>query len=192
MDVAVIDPQTELLLMTVDEYCQLPEREDVIQELHWGQVVHLTRPKVKHTRLQYRLVDLLRPLAAGWGTVGAEMPFRALPEYDVRGADVALVSRERWNATDEDGYLQGSPELVIEVMSPSNTKAEMREKAALCLSTGCVEFWVVDPKRRTVSITRRDGQNVSFGSGAGSGAQIHLAMLGADIAVDEIFATREE
>ena len=188
MDVAVLDPQTQLLLMTVDEYCQLPEREDVIQELHWGQVVHLARPKMKHTRLQNRLVDLLRPLAAGWGTVGAEMPFRALPEYDLRGADVALVSRERWNATDEDGYLQGSPELVIEVLPPSNTKAEMREKAALYLSTGCVEFWVVDPKRRTVSITRRDGQNVSFGSGA----QIHLAMLGADIAVDEIFAIREE
>ena len=188
MDVAVLDPQTDLLLMTVDEYCQLPEREDVIQELHWGQVVHLTRPKLKHTRLHYRLVDLLRPLAAGLGTVGAEMPFRALPEYDVRGADVALVSRERWNAGDEDGYLLGSPELVIEVLSPSNTKAEMREKAALYLSTGCVEFWVVDPKRRTVSITRRDGQNVSFGSGA----QIHLDLLGADIAVDEIFASREE
>jgi Uma2 family endonuclease len=120
------------------------------------------------------------------------MPFRALPEYDVRGPDVALVSRERWNATDEDGYLQGSPELVIEVLSPSNTKAEMREKAALCLATGCVEFRVVDPERRTVSMTRRDGQNVSLGSGAGSGAQIHLAMLGADIAVDEIFATRED
>ena len=64
----------------------------------------------------------------------------------------------------------------------------MREKAALDLSTGCVEFWVIDPKRRTVSVTRRDGQNISFGSGA----RIHLAMLGADLAVDEIFATREE
>lgn len=188
MDVAVLDPQTELLLMTVDEYCQLPEREDVIQELHWGQVVHLTRPKMKHTRLQYRLADLLRPLAAGWGTVGAEMPFRALPEYDVRGADVAFVSRARWNATGEDYYLQGSPELVIEVLSPSNTKAEMREKAALYLVTGCVEFWVVDPKRQTIHVTRREGQNVSFGSGA----HIHLAMLEADIAVDEIFAIGED
>jgi Uma2 family endonuclease len=188
MDVAVLDPRTELLLMTVDEYCELPEREDVRQELHWGQVVHLTRPKMKHTRLQYRLVELLRPLAVGRGRVAAEVPFRALPEYDVRGADVAFVSRARWNATGEDDYLQGSPELAIEVLSPSNTMAEMREKAALYLSTGCVEFWVVDSKRRTVSITRRDGQNLSFGSGA----QIHLAMLGADIAVDEIFATREE
>jgi len=188
MDVAVLDPQTELLLMTVDEYCQLPEREDVIQELHWGQVVHLTRPKMKHTRLQYRLVDLLRPLAEGWGTVVTEMPFRALPEYDVRGADVALVSRKRWNATDEDGYLQGSPELVVEVLSPSNTKAEMREKAALYLATGCVEFWVVDPKRRTVSITRRNGQNAAFGSGT----QIPLPLLESGIAVDEIFAGGEE
>jgi len=188
MDVAVLDPQTELLLMTVDEYCRLPEREDVIRELHWGHVVDLIRPEMKHTRLQYRLVELLRPLAAGRGRVAAEVPFRALAEYDVRGADVAFVSQARWNATGEDDYLRGSPELVIEVLSPSNTKAEMREKAALYLSTGCVEFWVVDPKLRSVSITRRDGQNVSFGSGA----QVHLSLLGADIAVDEIFATREE
>jgi hypothetical protein len=45
MDVSVPDPQTEFLLMTVDEYCQSPEREDVIQELRWGQVVHRPAPQ---------------------------------------------------------------------------------------------------------------------------------------------------
>jgi Uma2 family endonuclease len=72
----------ELLLTTVDEYRRLPARDDVIQELHWGRVVTLTRPKMKHSKVQYRLVELLRPLVAGHGIVGAEIPFRALPEYD--------------------------------------------------------------------------------------------------------------
>ncbi len=48
------------VLMTVEQYRELPKREDVVQELHWGQVVTLTRPRMRHARLQSRLVRLLR------------------------------------------------------------------------------------------------------------------------------------
>jgi Uma2 family endonuclease len=178
-----MDATADLSLMTVDGYCQLPEREDVVQELHRGQVVTRTRPKMGHTQLQYRLVELLRPLAMGKGIAAAEVPFRALPEFDVRGADVAFVSRHRWDATDEDDYLSGSPELVIEVLSRSNTAAEMREKAALYLSTGCEEFWVVDPKRKQVGVTRRGGEIAVYGLGS----HVPLALLNGEIAVDDVF-----
>ena len=137
----------EPLLMTVDEYRQLPDREDVIQELHKGMLVTLPRPKMRHAKLQFRLVDLLRPKAEHLGVVGAEVPFMALPEYDLRRADVAYVSRQRWDATDDDDNLRGSPELAIEVLSPSNTRSEIRKKAVLCLSTGTQEFSVVDRPR---------------------------------------------
>jgi Uma2 family endonuclease len=173
-----------LRLTTVDEYRQLPVRDDVIQELHWGQVVTLTRPKMKHSKVQYRLVELLRPLVAGRGIAAAEVPFRALPDYDLRGADVAYVSCDRWDATDDDDNLHGSPELVIEVLSPSNTREEMREKAALYLSTGCEEFWVVDAKRRTVSVTRRGAESSLYGMGD----SVPLAAFGSEIAVAAIFS----
>jgi Uma2 family endonuclease len=91
---------------------------------------------MKHARLQSRLVRLLRPKAEHLGVVESEVAFRALPEYELRGADVAYVSQDRWDSTDDDDNLRGSPEIVIEVLSPSNTTAEMQQKAALCLSTG--------------------------------------------------------
>jgi Uma2 family endonuclease len=147
----------ELLLMTVEQYRQLPPREDVTQELHWGQVVTLTRPKMRHAKLQSRLVRLLRPRAGHLGVVESEVAFRALPEYDLRGADVAFVSQQRWDETPDDDNLQGSPELVVEILSPSNTQAEMRDKSALYLSTGTQQFWVIDPKRKTVSVTDQSG-----------------------------------
>lgn len=173
----------EPLLMTVDEYRQLPDREDVIQELHWGMVVTLSRPKMKHTKLQFRLVELLRTKAERLGVVGAEVPYRALPEYDLRGADVAYVSRQRWDATDDDDNLHGSPELVIEVLSPSNTKAEIHEKAVLCLSSGAQEFWVVDPKREPVSVTRQTGVATVYRTGN----RIPLPMFHSHLDVSEIF-----
>jgi len=91
---------------------------------------------MRHSRLQCRLVELWRPKAEASGIVAAEVPFRALPEYDLRAADVAFVSQPRRDAADADDNLHGSPKLVIEVLSSSNMKAEIREKAALYLSTG--------------------------------------------------------
>jgi len=173
----------EPLLMTVDEYRQLPDREDVIQELHWGMVVTMCRPKMRHAKLQLRLVELLRPKVGHLGIIAAEVAFRALPEYDLRGADVAYVSQQRWDATDDDDNLRGSPELVIEVLSPSNTRAEIRQKAVLCLSSGTQEFWVVDPKRETVSVTRQG----SVPSVYHKGDRIPLSMFRADLDVSEIF-----
>lgn len=170
--------------MTVEQYRKLAEREDIVQELHWGQLIALTRPKMKHTKLQYRLVELLQPFAKSKGIVASEVPFRALPEYDLRGADVAFVSQARWDATADDDNLRGSPELVIEVLSPSNTKSAIREKAALCLSTGAEEFWVVDPKRKSISITRRDGETAAYRIGD----RIRLTLLEGELNVTAIFS----
>jgi Uma2 family endonuclease len=174
----------EFLLMTVDEYRQLPDREDVIQELHLGMVVTLSRPKMKHAKIQSRLVDLLRPKAGHLGIIAAEVAFRALPEYDLRGVDVAYVSQRRWDATDDDDNMRGSPELVIEILSASNTIAEIREKAVLCLSSGTQEFWVVDPKRETVSVTRQDGEASVYHKGD----RIPLSMFDSYLDVSGIFA----
>ena len=67
---------------------------------------------------------------------------------------------ERWDATPDDDNMQGFPELVIEVLSPSNTKREMQEKATLYLATGAQEFWIVDAKRENVTVVRREGSAV--------------------------------
>jgi Uma2 family endonuclease len=173
----------EPLLMTVDEYRQLPDREDVIQELHWGMVVTLSRPKMQHAKLQHRLAELLRPKAEHLGIIATEVAFKALPEYDLRGADVAYISQRRWDATDDDDNLCGSPELAIEVLSPSNTRAEIREKAVLCLSSGAQEFWVVDPKREAVSVTCQGGVPTVYHIGD----RIPLSMFNSYLDVSEIF-----
>jgi Uma2 family endonuclease len=170
------------LLMTVDEYRQLPDRPDVIQELHWGQVVTLSRPKPPHLKLQWRLVELLRPKASHLGYVQPEFPFRALPEYDLRAADVAFVARDRWDSVGEED-LRGSPELVIEVLSPSNTRSKIQAMAALCLATGTEEFWVVDGKRKTVSVTLRGGNTVVYGISD----TIPLRMFHSELTLAEIF-----
>jgi Uma2 family endonuclease len=174
----------EPLLTTVERYRQLPERDDVLQELHWGQLITLTRPKARHVKLQSRLVRLLRPKAEHLGYVESELPFRALPEYDLRAADVAFVSKQRWDEVPDDDDLRGAPELVIEVLSRSNTPAKIQELAALCLSAGTHELWVIDAKRETVTVTSRQGASMVYGCED----RIPLSLFGGNLAVSEIFA----
>src|ERR1700722_13171844 len=51
---------------------------------------------------------------------------------------------------------RASPNLVIEVLSPSNTVDEINDKMDVCMSNGCTSFWIVDPKRQQVAVTEGD------------------------------------
>jgi Uma2 family endonuclease len=173
-------------LMTVEEYCRLPlENGEFYYELHHGELVKVCYPKAKHTKTQRRLRQLLEAAAGDAGIVETEIPFRALPEYELRAADVAFVSKQRWEAVDPEAYLQGAPELVIEVLSPSNTVEEILDKEQLCLENGCREFWVLDAKRRQVKVSTPDGLTKTYHEGQ----EIPLTLFGGgSLKVDAIFA----
>src|ERR1700678_2575770 len=88
-----------------------------------------------------------------------------LPQYEYRIADVAYVTRERWERIADNDNLRGAPELVIELLSPSNTKAMMREKGALCLGNGCLESWVVDEGNRSITVSTPNAVTTTYRSG---------------------------
>ncbi len=46
----------------------------------------------------------------------------------------------------------GAPDLVIEILSPSNSKREMRDKYELYEEAGVLEYWIVDPIHRNVLV----------------------------------------
>ena len=75
--------------------------------------------------------------------------------------------------------------MVIEILSPSNTKPQLREYAALCLANGCEEFWAIDRIHKKVTDTDRNGQSIEYSSGM----NVPLTVLsGTSVAVDRIFA----
>ena len=149
-------------LLSVEEFLKLPEPREGHIELHHGEVVVMPPPKRGHQRIQDRVMMLLKRLVGNTRVVQMEMAFRPTPEHEVWQADVACVSVERDTATGDDEYLMGSPELVVEVLSPSNTMDEILERQEMCLGNGCVSFWTVDPKRQIVMVTTPDRRTVVF------------------------------
>jgi len=99
-----------------------------------------------------------------------------LPENEVWGADVATIRLQRHAAV--DNWLLGSPELVIEVKSPSNSKEELHDKPMTTLAgEGAVEVWIVDLKAETVTVySKTTGMHVYSGRDILSPAITGLAL----------------
>ena len=54
------------------------------------------------------------------------------------------------------GFFQGPPDLAVEVVSPSDRRAEVEAKSREWLAAGCRMVWVVDPETTTVAVYRPD------------------------------------
>ncbi|HET7910965.1 MAG TPA: Uma2 family endonuclease [Pseudolabrys sp.] len=173
--------------MTVAEFEKLPAPPGGYYELRHGEAVLVPPPQKLHNRVRRRLFLLLEARLRSGGYVDVEVGFRPAPEHNILVADVAFVSAERWAAIGDHEWLSGSPELVIEVLSPSNSAKEMNDKEQLCLGSEGQQFWAVDPDLRLVKVTTRDGLTRTYRGGA----TISLADFGGEtITVDSIFEAK--
>jgi len=171
-------------LITVAQFRELPENEAYIYELQHGEVVAVTRPKYWHIYRQDHIRHLLKQQLPDF-EVMTELAFRAIPDFDLRAADVGAITRARHASIPFGEDLFGAPELVVEIKSPSNTKTELQERASLCLTHGSIEFWIVDEEQRTVAVIHRDGSKVVYRPGD----DIPLAPFGSDfLPLSEIFS----
>jgi Uma2 family endonuclease len=149
-------------LITVAEFEKLPEQHNVRQELRHGEVVTMPPPTMRHNRAARKLMLALHGLLGHRGYVNSELPFRPLPDYEVWIADVAFLSREREANTADNEWVQGAPDLVVEVLSPSNTAVEMDERRSICIENGCRQFWVVNAERKTISVSTPDAKTITY------------------------------
>lgn len=148
-----------LTLLSIEEYLEMPPREDGLKdELIEGEIVLSPSAKPLHARIAATLFELLQPLRS-LGHARAMEFGCILGSHSLPGPDLAAIRAERWTNVGEDEYLSGSPELVVEVFSPSNRKGLMEQKAALYLQQGAEAIWVVHPKKRTVMVHDADGQS---------------------------------
>jgi Uma2 family endonuclease len=171
-------------LITVEEFRQLPESGEYVYELHSGEVVAVPSPRPFHYILQRTLSRLLDRKLSSFGEIFVELPYRAVPEFDFRVADVGLISHSRYKAMNRHDDLAGAPDLVVEVISPSNTKSQLRDTVAICLNNGSAECWLVDPTRESVTVVRKDGSTSVYADGS----EIPLSAFGGEsLAVSDIF-----
>ena len=116
-------------------------------------------PKFRHGRVaMVYLWTFLHEHELGAGVTESGFALRRDPAVLV-GQDVAFIRSDRV-PIDEDSYPDLAPDLVVDVLSPSNAPAPVEDELAEYAATGVPLAWVPDPKRRTARVRRADGTTV--------------------------------
>src|SRR6266513_4205301 len=118
---------------------ELARFEGRIETDRHGQIIMSPPPAPSHGSFQLEIGHLLRQLMPQGRTL-TECPISTAD--GVKAADVAWASPERMRELGNRVCFPKSPEICVEVLSPSNTEAEIQEKMALYLDAGAKEVWV--------------------------------------------------
>ncbi len=139
---------------TYDDYARLPDdgfRYEVVR----GELFMSPAPRPVHqdviTLISYFLVEFLRAKRLGKSFVS---PIDVvLPQQlgDPVQPDIVFILNERLHIVGELS-IQGAPDLVMEVLSPSNAEYDRELKYEIYAEAGVPEYWIVDPHERTVEV----------------------------------------
>jgi Uma2 family endonuclease len=140
---------------TEQDVLELHERQGWLCELVDGIMVE--KPMgLKESCLAIFLASALKEFVTPrkWGTVAGEAGMMRLAPGLVRIPDVCYISWDRLpeRRLPDEPLPDLSPNLAVEVLSPSNTKEEMNRKLLDYFTTGCQLVWLVDPQKRTVAV----------------------------------------
>lgn len=141
--------------MTAAELLNLPQA-GVRYELVKGELLEMSPTGSRHGRIANMITFLLTQFVRQHklGVVyAAETGFKLQENPDtVRAADAAFVAQERIPPEGEpEGYWAIAPDLVVEVVSPSDSALLVQAKVTDWLEAGCRLVWVVYPDTRTVT-----------------------------------------
>lgn len=148
---------SEGILLTIEEFERLPD-DDTRLELVRGKVVREPPAGFEHGRLANRILYMLTRFVeehGGGEILASETGFVLFEEPPtVRAPDAAFVAKGRVPTPAPPGFGRLAPDLAVEVVSPSNTPAEIHSKVMDYLDAGSRLVWVFDPGTRSLTVYR--------------------------------------
>jgi Uma2 family endonuclease len=139
---------------TYEDYARLPEGAPY--QLVDGELVMTPAPKSGHQRILGRLFRAL----ADWSDRGDHgevfvAPFDViLDDENVLQPDVLFVRKDRASIVTD--WCRGPPDLVVEILSPSNAGFDRTRKLRAYARFGVPRFWIVDPAEKTLECLALD------------------------------------
>ena len=145
---------------------QFQERVELLK----GWILPMAAPSPIHQEISVNLSVLLLPPARKKGCKLYTAPFDVrlpLPKHKTTDDKIDTVVQPDLSVICDLSKIKksgcvGAPDLVIEILSPGNSKREMRDKFELYEEAGVLEYWIVDPDRHSVLVyTLQNGIFVS-------------------------------
>jgi len=128
----------------------IPEVKPAI-ELYYGRQRQKVSPRFTHARLQTRCAGILDRWGSDHGRIGTEWRFYFIDRPGAPSSlvpDVAYISFARLaeDALEEAERPTIAPDIAVEILSPDDRIAHVREKIELYLEYGTAHVIIIDPK----------------------------------------------
>jgi Uma2 family endonuclease len=149
---------TQKNLLTAEEFFLLPEPEDGShQELVRGEIISMPPPGGMHgvscNKAGRRIGNFVEDNNRGTVTSNDTGFITARGPDSVRGPDISYWSKERLPEVPV-GYIEIAPDMLVEVLPPSNTSKKIRTKIKEYFEKRVRLVWVIAPEDRTLTIYR--------------------------------------
>ncbi len=130
-------------------------------ELVKGELIEMTPPGGTHGNIAVRLSSRLQNFVSTnqLGKIMVESGYLLSNNPDtVRGPDVSFLSTGKIPAGGlPDGYINGAPNLAVEIVSPSDTASIIQDKVQDYLAYGTLLVWIIYPQQQVVVVHHPDG-----------------------------------
>jgi len=144
-------------LMTAEELLRIPD-DGMDHELVKGELRTMPPPGIRHEAIALRVALRFGPFieAHELGVIVGGPGFRIEHDPDtVRAPDFAFIAAGRLPAGElPAGYADFAPDLVVEVVSPSDSAVDVHEKIEQWLAAGARMALVLYPARRSMAVYR--------------------------------------
>lgn len=140
------NPTTKL---TYDHYVLFPSdgmRHEIIDGRHYMNPAPSPRHQTVSRRIQFSIYEQIE--LKGLGEVFNAPIDVQFSETDVVQPDIVVVLNT--NDIITETRIRGVPDLVVEILSPSNRRYDQELKKAMYQQHGVPEYWIVDPQNNSV------------------------------------------
>ena len=135
---------------TVEEYLQLEENPNL--QLINGNLIMSPSPSLFHQQILKNLFKVIDSLSKKLGDRTYFAPLDVfLDDNNVPQPDLVYVKQENKYKLSKRG-VEGAPDLVVEIISPSSSYIDRYDKKALYQKHQVKEFWIIDPGNLTLEI----------------------------------------
>ncbi len=147
-------PQPKLL--TYEDYVKFTPADCGNFQLISGQIIFKETPNPSHQAISGLLIVYLGGfiIENNLGELLAALMDVVFTEHNTFQPDLLFITQERLNIIGEN-KIEGSPDLVVEILSPSNDNSEMSYKKHIYEITGVNEYWLINVEKQTLTLYKQ-------------------------------------
>lgn len=172
---------------TYEDYRKLPEGAPY--QLIGGELVLTPAPGTYHqivsSKLEFQMMGFILERKLG---IVLDAPIDVyLEETETYQPDIIFIAQERMEII-EPARVNGAPDLVVEILSPTTAYYDLRKKYKIYEKSGVKEYWIVDPEEKSVQVfLLKEGKFVLDQDVAVQGAVSSRLLGGFTVSLESIF-----